>query len=76
MPLLRLRLPGAERPSLKPAAFKLFDAAAVLLEPHDSRGAELAPGGALFAQQPWRSPWAALRERQFFAFNKTPKLLV
>ena len=73
-PLRRLRLPGAERPSLKPTAFELFDAAAVLLEPHDSRGAELAPGGALFAQQPWRSPWAALRERQLFAFNKTPKL--
>ena len=52
-PLRRLRLPGAERSSLKPAALELFDAAAVLLlEAHDSRGAKLAPGGALFAQLP------------------------
>ena len=69
-PLWRLRLPGAERPSLKPAAFELFDAAAVLLEPHDSRGVELAPGGAVFAQLPWRSPWAALRERQLLTSTK------
>ena len=75
-PLRRLRLPGAERPSLKPAAFQLFDAAAVLLEPHDSRGVELAPGGALFAQLPWRSPWAALPGEAVIDFNKTPKLLV
>ena len=53
-PLRRLRLPGAERSSLKPAAFELFGAAVVLLDPHDSRGGELARCGAVFA--PWRSP--------------------
>mmetsp|Transcript_28039 Transcript_28039/g.84304 ORF Transcript_28039/g.84304 Transcript_28039/m.84304 type:complete len:363 (-) Transcript_28039:36-1124(-) len=36
-PLRRLRLPGAERSSLKPAAFELFGAAAVLLDADDSR---------------------------------------
>ena len=69
-PLRRLRLPGAERSSLKPAAFELFGAAVVLLEPHDSRGGELAPGGAVFAQQPWRSPWAALPRWQLLPSTK------
>ena len=73
-PLRRLRLPGAERSSLKPAAFELFGAAVVLLDPHDSRGGELARCGAVFARQPWRSPWAALPETAVIAFNKTPKL--
>ena len=69
-PLRRLRLPGAERSSLKPAAFELFGAAVVLLEPHDSRGGELARCGAVFARQPWRSPWAALPRRQLLTSTK------
>ena len=69
-PLRRLRLPGAERSSLKPAAFELFGAAVVLLDPHDSRGGELARCGAVFAQQPWRSPWAALPRRQLLPSTK------